>query len=118
MTKPLGINKWYGYSDLYDFETGLNKYPDTAKEQSDKDKVDVQAHYLKSLLWKSYSKVSFAVRAPWVVGRFCTSGTSIKSTQGNNSQIENVENVNPICVETTDDYNKCYNRMALKFHNE
>lgn len=61
--------------------------------------------------------MSFAVKAPWVVGRFCTSGTSVKSTQTLNSQIENVENVNPICVEKTDDYNKCYNTMALKYHN-
>lgn len=52
MTKSLGVDKWYSYSNLYDFDTGKNIYPATAKEQADKDKVDNQAHYLKSLLWK------------------------------------------------------------------
>jgi hypothetical protein len=80
MSKAKGIEKWYSYSSLYDFDTGLNIYPETSKEAADKKKDDAKAHYFKSLLWRSYERVSFAVRAPWVVGRFCTSSTSVKTT--------------------------------------
>jgi len=117
MTTPLGANKWYTYSEFYNIDKGTTIYPETAKENADKKKVDVKAHAFKAMLWKSYTKVSFAVRAPWVVGRFCTSSSSVKSTLPDDNKIENTNNVNPICVAKKDDYNKCYNKMALTYHN-
>jgi hypothetical protein len=67
MTKALGVTQWYGYKDHYTFETGKNKYP----EKSDKTVVDRDSNYFKNMIWKSHETAAFAVKAPWVVGRFC-----------------------------------------------
>lgn len=56
-----------------------------------------------------------------MVGRFCPpAGAAAAPTK---TAVDNVENVNPICndadtTSATYGYNKCYNKMALRFHNE
>jgi hypothetical protein len=67
------------------------------------------------LLWRSYARVSFAVKAPWVVGRFCQP-TGAAAGKKIPTAVDNVENVNPICIDAAG-YNKCYNKMALNYHN-
>jgi hypothetical protein len=116
MTEALAVKEWYSYSKYYDFEKGTIKYPAEAKS---KEVVKREAESLTGLLWRSYSRASFAVRAPWVVGRFCpAAGASISSTR---TPVDNVENVNPLCSLPTSSedggYNRCYNKLALRYHN-
>jgi hypothetical protein len=118
MTTPLAVDKWYGHSKLYDHKKGTTIYP---KAASSKPQVDLEAGYYKGLLWRAYGKASFAVHGPWVIGRFC--GSSIGAiTPDKRTAVDNVHNVNPIC--TLDKklpeggYNRCYNTMALRYHNE
>lgn len=113
MTEPLAVSAWYGFAGLYDYEKGTNIYPE-AVTPAGRAKIDREAHYLKGLLWRSYKKVSFAVSAPWVVGRFCP--TSTAGVPAKKTAVDNVENVNPICDARG--YNACYNKMALTYHNE
>lgn len=50
-----------------------------------------------------------------MVGRFCPpTSTAAAPTK---TAVDNVENVNPICNDASG-INKCYNKMALRFHNE
>lgn len=56
---------------------GTTIYPESIESKEGKDKVDLEASYLKGLLWKSHKTVSFAYNAPWVVGRFCYSERDI-----------------------------------------
>jgi len=115
MTTPLAVDQWYGFAKFYDYDKGTNKYP-AGTSKAGKAKVDQEAAYFKGLLWRSYGKVSFGVRAPWVVGRFCPpTGATAVTTR---TAVDNVENVNPICVPKTGSYNRCYNKLALKYHNE
>jgi hypothetical protein len=59
-----------------------------------------------------------------VVGRFCPpTGSGADNTDRKKTAVDNVANVNPICNDAdatspTYGYNKCYNKMALTFHNE
>jgi len=113
MTTPLAVNEWYSYSKYYDFDKGTNIYSKTIKPEG-KIKVDQEAGYFKDQLWRGYAKVSYAVRAPWVVGRVCLPTSAV--TCGTKTAVDNVENVNPVCI--SGGYNKCYNKMALNYHNE
>lgn len=115
MTEPLGIDKWYGYKKFYDFKTGKNIYPKNLTQEGI-DQVDAEAAHLKGLLWMSYGKVSFAVRAPWVIGRFCIP-TGAQTPPDKKTPVDNFRNVNDVC-EGSWKYNRCYNDMALRFHNE
>jgi uncharacterized protein YkwD len=117
MTTPVAVKEWYGYSKYYNFEKGTTIYPKDAK---DKKQVDREADYFKGMLWRSYGRVSFAVRAPWVVGRLCPpTGATASTTR---TAVDNVENVNPVCTlkstEADGGYNRCYNKLALRYHNE
>jgi hypothetical protein len=51
-----------------------------------------------------------------VVGRFCPPSGAAASP-AKKTAVDNVENVNPICSDASG-YNKCYNKLALRFHNE
>jgi len=117
MSTPLAVNQWYGYSKYYNYDKGTTIYP---KAATDKKAVDREAGYFKGMLWRSYGKVSFAVRAPWVVGRLCPpAAVTIPATR---TAVDNVENVNPVCTlkttETDGGYNRCYNKLALRYHND
>jgi hypothetical protein len=118
MTTPLAVNQWYGHSKMYDHKKGTTIYP---KGATSKPQVDLEADFYKGLLWRAYGKASFAVHAPWVVGRFCGSAVGAIAP-AKRTAIDNVQNVNPVCtlaVGTTDGgYNICYNKMALRYHNE
>jgi hypothetical protein len=113
MTEPGAVSAWYGFTGLYDYEKGTNIYPEGATDAA-KAKIDREALYLKGLLWRSHTQVAFAVRAPWVVGRFCSPSSS--NVRAKKTAVDNVENVNPICDARG--YNACYNKMALRYHNE
>jgi hypothetical protein len=116
MTTPLGIDKWYSFKKFYDYRTGKNVYPSTVTKDADKLVVDFEAAHFKALLWKSYGKVSFAVRAPWVIGRFCPP-TGAPATATTKTPVDNFRNVNDVCLGTWK-YNRCYNDAAVRFHNE
>jgi hypothetical protein len=77
MTGTGAIDEWYSYAQYYDPTTGKVKLPDNlvikGKKATKKQKAEAarKAGYYLGLLWRSYSGVAFAARAPWVVGRFC-----------------------------------------------
>jgi len=117
MQTALGVAQWSTYSKFYDFNKGTVIYPENAKSKA---KVNQDASFFTGLIWRSYKKVSFAVRAPWVVGRFCHD-SSVTTTKAP-TPVDNYENVNPVCTDTTagsadSGYNRCYNKMALTYHN-
>ena len=61
------------------------------------------------MIWKSNKKVGFGTKGRWVVAWYC-------GGEKHDTTAAHVKNVFDICI--VDKYNKCYNDMALKYHNE
>jgi hypothetical protein len=62
------------------------------------------------MVWKSTTKVAFAIKDRYVYARYC-------STKGNTGNtIKYKENVIEDCLK--DDVDVCFQRNALEFHNE
>lgn len=123
MTTNIAVDTWYKGKQFYDFDKGMVKYPAdqtairalkvtdrTTKEKAILKETKVEQENFTQLIWRSSTRVGFGVKGDWVVAWFCDAA-------GNTTPAQNyVDNVNDVCV--VKGYNRCYNKMALKFHNQ
>lgn len=69
-----------------------------------------EADQFTQLIWKGSNDVSLGIKGKWVVAWFCAKGNSPATQEAY------VNNVSDKCV--VDGYNRCYNELALKYHNQ
>jgi len=109
MTDPdTAVGSWYAGSQYYDFEKGTVKYPADATKKEKESALRDQENFTQ-LLWKSTTKVGFGIKGNDVVAWYCSKGNTAPAQSY-------VDNVSDVCM--VDGMNRCYNRLALGFHNE
>ena len=110
MIKPdTAVGSWYKGQQYYDFQKGTVVDLGEDATAAKKDKAKKAQEAFTQLVWLSSEKVGFGIKDEYVVAWFCPAGNE-------GSAHDYVENVNPVCI--VDGYNRCYNNMALKYHNQ
>jgi len=67
------------------------------------------------MIWRGSEKIAFGVKAPWVVAWYCKGGNTPRpGTTGSAASSE--KNVARTCI--VEGMNVCYNKIALKAHND
>jgi phage gp16-like protein len=65
------------------------------------------------MIWKGSKSVGFGVKGKYVIAWYCPKGNNPKD-----DAVAYTKNVQDVCiVDAKDKYNRCYNNMALKYHN-
>jgi len=109
-TTDLAVNSWYNKKIYYDFKTGQPKYAKTDDKKMKAFKK-AQSDEFTALIWKKSTTTLFGIKGKWAVVWLCPGGNKPTDTQQTY-----VDNVSDKCIK--DGYNRCYNEMALKYHNE
>lgn len=67
------------------------------------------------MIWENSTKVGFGVKSPWVVAWYCPKGNEPKVGDTGSTDAYK-KNVRKTCIENG--MNICYNKFALKAHND
>lgn len=109
VTSDAATDGWYAGISEYNFATGEAKAPAVVKRYT-------KYQQFTKMMWKGASKVGFATDGQGnVVGRYCK--IDLPSWSGTAAYTKIKANVSPVCIDSTG-YNKCYNEMALRAHND
>lgn len=97
-------DSWYSGKIEYDFKAAKPKNSKDVAKKRDSDEFT-------RMIWKSSTTVGFGIhKNRSVVAWYCAKAGNLPDNTKAFS-----ENVNDVCI--VNGYNKCYNDMALKYHN-
>lgn len=119
LSTDAATNEWYGGNNQWDYDNGSPLSTATLPNKA-------HANKFANMIWKgtnfkSTHKVGIAITSNLVMAWYCPDrtkpATTTKEYQMNVCKSDGTC-VDPIYLCTKDGYDKCYNEMALKAHNE
>ena len=73
------------------------------------------ANRFTQMIWKDVKKVGFGVKSPWAIAWYCPKGNQPPVGETGSADTYK-KNVKKTCIEKG--MNVCYNKMAVKAHND